>query len=86
MIARVANTAVAAAWRGAFVQQLTHWLAALRATPVGFAAKPVGPSNRAKASGSKCLSCGAALVPGHELGAEAMSCGRCGYTFERAGG
>jgi len=55
------------------------------ATPIAFAAKPAGPSTRAKATGSKCPQCGAAMVPGLELGAEVLSCGRCGETFERWG-
>ena len=55
------------------------------AAPIAFAAKPAGPSNWAKATGDRCPSCGGAMVPGFELGAEVMSCGRCGQTYERAG-
>ena len=51
---------------------------------IAFDAKPAGPSTRAKATGDVCPQCGAAMVPGVELGAEVLSCGRCGQTFERA--
>jgi ribosomal protein L37AE/L43A len=51
---------------------------------VAIDAKPAGPSTRAKVRNSRCPKCGCEMVPGVELGAEVLSCGRCGETFERA--
>jgi hypothetical protein len=45
--------------------------------------KPAGPSTRAKANGGDCPNCGAAMLPGAELGDPVWNCPGCGQVFGR---